>query len=198
MDRADGNPVVLIHGIDDTSVLFHRLISHLQGRGRQVHAFDLSPSNGEAGIECLAEQVVCQLERAGCVGRILDFVGFSMGGLIARYIVQRCAERVRVQRLITVSAPHRGTWTAWLRSNIGAKQMRRGSAFLRGLDNERQALREVLFTSIWTPMDLMIIPAASSVIPDARSVPITVLAHPLMMGSKRVLRAIEAALDSEQ
>jgi triacylglycerol lipase len=72
--------------------------------------------------------------------------------------------------------------------------MRPGSRFLEELNQDLQPLRNVVFTSIWTPLDLMIVPARSSVIASAKSVPVCVPAHPLMMRDRRVLRLVEQVL----
>jgi len=188
------NPVVLIHGIDDTEAIFNRLRPFLQAQGWAVHSFNLVPNNGDAGLEELARQTRAYIERTFHFGQAVDVIGFSMGGLVARYYVQRLAEPDRIERLITISAPHRGSWTAFLRGNTGARQMRPGSSFLRKLDSDKQMLNKVRFATIWSPLDLMIVPANSSVIPEARSVPVTVVAHPLMIRDRRVLRQVERAL----
>ena len=191
----DRNPVLLIHGIDDTSILFHRFRPFLEQRGWMVHELDLVPNNGTVGLEELARQIGSYAE-AHLASQPFDLVGFSMGGLVARYYVQRLAGLDRVQRLVTISSPHRGTLTAFLRNNTGARQMRPGSPFLKDLHENRHHLKRVQFTSIWNPLDLMIIPATSSILPEARSVKIHIPAHPLMMRNRRVMRLVEEALTS--
>ena len=188
------HPVVLIHGIDDTSVLFKRLQPYLQERGWLTQSVDLVPNNGDAGLDQLAQQVGDLIDRHFPAKQTIDLVAFSMGGLIARYYVQRLNGLARVDRLITISTPHRGTLTAFFRWNVGARQMRPGSTFLRDLDTDRHLLKHIRFTTIWSPLDLMIIPAVSSAIPEARSHRINVLAHPLMLRDTRVLRTVEQAL----
>jgi triacylglycerol lipase len=186
--------VFLVHGIDDTTVLFDRLRPILEAQGWATHAHNLTPNNGDAGIDELAAQVAHHVETSLNPGEPLDIVGFSMGGLVSRYYVQRLAGSRRIRRLVTVSAPHRGSWTAYLRDNRGARQMRPGSRFLEELNHDLQALRSVAFTSIWTPLDLMIVPANSSVLAGTKSVPVYVPAHALMMRDRRVLRLVEQAL----
>jgi triacylglycerol lipase len=189
---SERNPVLLIHGIDDTALLFRRLRHHLEQRGWRVHDLDLVPNNGAAGLDELALQV-SSYAKANFDGAF-DLVGFSMGGIVARYYVQRLAEPGRVQRLVTISSPHRGTWTGFLRNNKGARQLRPGSEFLRDLHAEGHKLEGVRFTSIWNPFDLMILPASSSVVAEARSVPVKVAAHPFMVRDRRVMRLVEEAL----
>jgi triacylglycerol lipase len=188
------NPVVLLHGLWDTAARFDPLCAHLHERGWTTHRFDFAPGNGDAGLDSLAQQTADYVERTFRGGETIDLVGFSMGGLVARYYLQRLAKPGRVERLVTISSPHRGTWMAFLLGNPGARQMRPGSAFLKDLDADRHVLRRVGFTSVWTPMDLMILPASSSAIPEARAVRINVPVHHLMLTDTRVSRIVEIAL----
>ena len=188
--------VLLLHGIDDTSALFARLILFLQKLGWQVHTLNLIPNNGETGLHELAAQVQAYVNTTFAPDQTFSLIGFSMGGIVARYYLQRLGGLARVPRLITISSPHRGTWTAHLRRNAGASQMRPGSGFLTDLDADRHVLKRIRFTSIWTPLDLMILPAASSVIPEADCIRIIVSAHPFMVRDKRVFEAIRDALQN--
>jgi triacylglycerol lipase len=189
------NPLVLIHGIGDTTVLFDRLCSHLDIPER-IHCFNLVPNNAAIGLEKLAEQVASYIDDRITGEAKVDIVAFSMGGLVARYYVQRLGGMRRVERLITISTPHHGTWMAFLYWNTGARQMRPGSGFLRDLNRDAGLLKSIRFTSLWTPLDLMIVPASSSVMAEARSVAVNVPAHPLMMRDPRVLRLVKQALET--
>jgi triacylglycerol lipase len=190
------NPVVLIHGIDETLTTFDRLGPFLEKRGWAVHGFDLAPNNGDAALEKLAGQLACYTRGIFPGEQVFDIVAFSMGGLVARYFLQRMSGLKRVRRLITISTPHRGTCTAFFRWNTGARQMRPGSEFLQNLNADVQILTRIPFVSIWSPLDLMIVPAISSAIPAARSVRVSVPVHALMLRDRRVLRCVEEALIS--
>ena len=123
------NPVVLVHGIWNTASIFSILKAHLEDQGWSVYALSMTPNNGDARLETLAEQVGQFVDK--CVGpqQPIDLVGFSMGGLVSRYYVQRLGGLGRVQRLVTVSAPHRGTALGLFSDRPGVRQMRPGSAF---------------------------------------------------------------------
>jgi len=188
------NPVLLIHGIDDTVALFHRMTPYLQNRGWSVHSINLTPNNGDEGLDKLAQQVSQYVNKTFPEDNVIDLVGFSMGGIISRYYVQRLEGIRKVQRFITISSPHQGTWTAYLRPNIGGNQMRRGSLFLRNLNHDVALLERINVTSIWTPLDLMIFPAHSSRLPIGNDVRIPVAAHPLMVSDLRVLEEVAKRL----
>lgn len=189
-------PVLLIHGIKDNARRMERLARHLREQGRDAYTLSLVPNWGQVGLDELAKQIAAYVERAFQPEQAFDLVGFSMGGLVSRYYVQRLDRDQRVQHLVTISSPHRGTWCAYLIPNAGCRQMRPGSAFLRDLESDaNEVFRRVRFTSFWTPLDLIILPAVSSVVPSAKCHRIWCAAHPLMIWEPRCLRAVARALE---
>ncbi len=187
--------VVLIHGIGDDSSKMERLRRHLVSTGREVHALALRANWGQSGIDSQAEEVRQYVDAHLPQGERFDLIGFSMGGIVARYYVQRLGGLERVRRLVTVSSPHRGTIMAYLLGTKASRQMRPGSAFLRDLASDAEQLARVGFTSFWTPFDLIILPASSSIVRGAKCHRVWCLAHPLMVAEPRCLRAITASLD---
>lgn len=188
------DPVLLIHGIMDTGRKMERLARHLRTEGREAHTLSLTPSWGQLGLDALAQQLADHVEATFGPDRRFDLVGFSMGGLVCRYYLQRLGGLARVRRFVTISAPHQGSLLAWLLPNAGCRQMRPGSAFLRDLAQDVDRLAEVGHVSFWTPFDLTIVPATSSVIGVGSMRRLWVLAHPLMVWHGHCLRAVEAAL----
>jgi triacylglycerol lipase len=186
-------PVVLVHGIYSSSGDMKRLARHLEREGREVFSLDLYPCDGRCGLDELAKQLATFIEEKVPRGKF-DLVGFSMGGLISRYYVQRLDRGRRVDHFVTLAAPHNGTVMAGFNRLPGVLQMRRGSPFIRDLSRDQDDLKRVKFTSFYTPFDLMIIPARSSELPQARNVRIWALTHPSLILEKRCLRAVSAAL----
>jgi len=186
--------VVLVHGIWDTSRVFARMRQWLEARGFRVLAVDLVPSDGAVGLEQLAGQLRAFVERELEAGETFDLVGFSMGGLVSRYYVQRLGGVERVERLITISSPHQGTYCAYLNGTPAGRQMRPGSAFLAELHHGVSLLERLKVTSIWTPLDLMIVPAWSSRLGIGDEYRVVVGLHAWMVRSKRCLEEVERAL----
>lgn len=193
-DRTTRNPILLIHGITDTSSKMRKIASHLDDRGWHVHKIDLTPNNGDSRLEILAEQVADLISRTFAPHQPIDIVGFSMGGLVARYYVQRLGGIDRVQRFITLSSPHRGTLAAYFCERPGCVQMRPDSKFVRDLERDAHVLNQLNFTSIWTPFDLIILPPSSSQLGIGTEIMFPVAAHPLMVFDRRCLEAISNAL----
>lgn len=187
-------PILLVHGLGDTARLFGTMSAYLAKDGRKVHCVNLEPNDGEVGLEQLATQIQSYVAERFAPAPKFDLLGFSMGGIVSRYYVQRLGGIERVRRFVTISSPHRGTWTAWLQGNAGIRQMRPNSKFLGNLNRDCGILAQAGFVSIWTPFDLMIVPARSSVLPVGRSIQVGVLAHPLMVNDREVLRVVEQVL----
>lgn len=188
------NPVLLIHGLNDTTVIFQTLSTYLTKLGWLTYSFNLKPNNGSADLEQLAEQVADYVANTFPPNQLLNLVGLSMGGLVSRYYVQHLGGLVRTQRLITLSTPHHGTQMAYLSSNPGCVQMRPDSIFLENLNRDSPMLEQLNFTSIWTPFDLMILPATSSQMPVGREAIVWVLGHNWVVQDPLALAAVAEAL----
>ncbi|MBD2776840.1 esterase/lipase family protein [Iningainema tapete] len=190
------NPVVLVHGIYDTGKVFHRMVPYLTQRGWNVYDLDLVPNNGNMGLDKLAQQVAKYINATFPPEQPINLVGFSMGGIVSRYYVQRLGGIDRVERFITISSPHHGTWVAYCSLGQGCIQMRPNNSFLQDLNQDVDMLKQVNFTSIWTPYDLMIVPANSSQMRVGRQVIVPVLTHAGMLTDIRSLAAVAEALST--
>ncbi|MFM2061350.1 MAG: hypothetical protein RLZZ507_1020 [Cyanobacteriota bacterium] len=189
------HPVLLVHGINDTGAVFNKMAFYLKQRGWSVYTLDLVPNNGSALLDKLAQQVAEYVTATFAPEQPLDIVGFSMGGIVSRYYIQRLGGIERVKRFITISSPHNGTNIAYLAWLKGALQMQPDSDFLNDLNSDVEMLKKLNFTSIWTPYDLMIVPAESSRIPFGKEVILPVALHPWMLTDKRTFEVVAAALD---
>ena len=188
------NPVLLIHGIKDDARKMEPMARSLRAQGWEAKTMSFKPSWGQRGLDVLAGQVAQFVDENYAPGEKIDLVAFSMGGLVTRYYLQRLGGLERVQHYVTLSTPHHGTLLAYLIPNAGCRQMRPGSAFLRDLASDADRLAALDFTSFWTPLDTIIVPARSSVMPQARNERMVIALHPLMVWQGSVQRAVAAAL----
>ena len=190
------NPVLLVHGLWDTRKVFRKMISFLKGAGWKVYDLDLAPNDGTKGLDDLALQVAEKVEATFGEEQPFDLLGFSMGGIVSRYYLQRLGGINRVQRFIAVSAPSHGTLTGYFHQGLGCVQMRPNSILLRDLNSDAPMLSQINFTSIWTPYDMMIVPPDSSKMPVGDNVMVPVLVHAWMLEDKKSLSAIATALSA--
>ena len=183
--------VVLVHGFLDTGWVYRRMRSRLERQGAVCLVPRLRPNDGRGGLARLAENLQRDIDAAFGPDEPIRIVAFSMGGLVSRHYLQVLGGAARCEKLLTISSPHHGTGTARFYPSQGARDMRPGSAFLRRLQSTEETLREVQLVSYHTPMDLMILPAKSSVWAPALNLDFPVLLHPLMLSDADVLSDVE-------
>ncbi len=186
----DRNPVILIHGIWDTKTIFNKMSAHLTELGWCVHSLNLTPNDGSLSLDSLAQQLADYISQTFDPEQAIDIVGYSMGGIVSRYYVQRLGGINRVQRFITISSPHTGTLTAYSLPLPGYLDMRPNSGLLRDLYQDVTMLKRINFTSMWTPFDVMILPSHSSKMPVGKEIKLNVLLHRQMVTDSQSINAL--------
>ncbi|MFN9174289.1 MAG: esterase/lipase family protein [Synechocystis sp.] len=193
--KVERHPVVLVHGLFDTIAKFKVMAEFLTARGWSVHCLNLVPNDGSASLAVLAEQVADYIEQNFAPHQAIDLVGFSMGGVVTRYYLQRLEGIKKVKRYVTISAPNQGTLLGYSWPLAGVQEMRWQSEFLQDLNRDYQALLSALqVTVVWTPFDLMILPPSSSQLKIGEEVVLPVPVHAWMVSDRRCLAAVEKAL----
>src|SRR5260370_30066577 len=117
MDHVDtvDTPILLVHGMIDNRSVFTLLRRGLVRSGfGQVRSVNYSPLTTDIrkAAEHLGRCVEALCERTGY--ERVHVVAHSLGGVIARYYVQRLGGDARVHTLVTLGAPHGGTQAARL------------------------------------------------------------------------------------
>jgi triacylglycerol lipase len=182
--------VVLVHGIFDVGKVFNKMSDAIIKNGYTVLTPTLLPNNGKVGLDDLAVQLNNYIERNIPESTMFYLVGFSMGGLICRYYLQKLDGIKRVKKFITLSSPHYGSMLAFLVFNKGCRQMRPESDFINELNNDIFLLEKVSVVSIWTPFDLCIIPPRSSSLPIGKEIKLNIICQPLMLKSKKSIETV--------
>jgi triacylglycerol lipase len=179
--EAAGTPIILVHGVVDNRSVFTLLRRALERRGfGRIYTLNYSPLTEDVRevahrLERLVERVCTETgyER-------VHVIGHSMGGLVARYFVQRMGGDSRVHSLVTLGTPHQGTLPAHLVPHPVARQMRRDGDIARELASPAPGCR-TRFVAIWSDLDQLIIPSTAARIehPDlnARNVKFPSVGH---------------------
>ena len=188
------NVVVLVPGWLDNEDTLAPLGNALRRAGFAVESCSPQPSDGRIPIEELAAQLAEFVAARFGSEQAIDFVGFSMGGLIGRVFLQEMEGWRQIRSFVTLATPHRGSYTAYVASRPALLQMRPGSEFLTRLNRDLTPLGAAHFTSIWTPFDLTIVPPWSSRLPVGRSACVLSPAHAWLPRDPRVQQAVTAAL----
>jgi Palmitoyl protein thioesterase len=154
-------PVLLVHGLVDNRSIFAVMRRSLRRRGfATVCSWNYSPLLHDVarGARDLGEHIERLCEQTGY--ERVHVVGHSLGGLMARYHVQRQGGDRRVESLVTLGTPHQGSLLACVLPTRLVRQLRPGSALLRELDQPAPGVRTPL-TAIFSDLDQMVLPTTS-------------------------------------
>ncbi|MBJ7002975.1 esterase/lipase family protein [Streptomyces griseofuscus] len=195
-----GLPVVLLHGfIDNRSVFVLLRRSLAQHGGQRVESLNYSPLTCDirTAAELFGRHVEEICERTG--SDRVDIVGHSLGGLIARYYVQRMGGDLRVRTLITLGTPHSGTRVAPLAdAHPIVRQMRPGSQVIAELGGPAPGCR-TRFVSFWSDLDPLMDPLETACLEhpdlDAHNIRVTGIGHLALPVHPAVAAGIREALD---
>lgn len=151
-------PVLLVHGYLGSERPWTPLVRRLH-TGGFVHIFTLRYNSLSAGVPQLAaelaEQAATVMARLGLP--TVHLIGHSLGGLVARYAVQRLGLDQVARSVTTVATPHRGSPLARFGAGPAAAQLRPDSALLRGLPPLEQT-RQVRWAVVHAGADLVVPP----------------------------------------
>jgi triacylglycerol lipase len=196
--EAAGTPILLVHGLVDNRSIFTLLRRHLRRRGfgrvwtmnYRIWTTDLRDAARQlaASVEAICEQT--GYER-------IHVIGHSMGGLVARYYVQRLRGDARVHTLVTLGTPHHGTRAARLFPRGVCQQLTPGSEVVAELA-EPAAGCQTRFVSFWSDIDALMSPKQAAILdhPDlsARNILVRGVGHMSLPIDRRVVREITATL----
>lgn len=168
-DQSAPGPVLLVPGYGGTQSSLSPLAAALRAKGRDVTIVAL-PGRAQGDLagqaDALGAAVDGALRRTGASS--VDLVGYSAGGVVARLWVQD-GGAPRVRRLVTLGSPHHGTEVATVGSLVAGscpaacQQLATDSPLLARLD--RSGIPDgVVFLSLWTTGDDVVVPPSSSVV----------------------------------
>lgn len=196
--EAAGTPILLLHGLVDNRSIFTVLRRHLRRRGfgrvwtmnYQVWTSDLRAAAGKLAttIEAICAQT--GYER-------IHVIGHSMGGLVARYYIQKMGGDARIHTLVSLGTPHRGTQAARLLPTGVCRQMRPESTLLAELDEPAPGC-QTRFLTFWSDVDALMVPKQTAKLehPDLtnRNILVRGVGHLSLPIDRRVVHEITATL----
>jgi triacylglycerol esterase/lipase EstA (alpha/beta hydrolase family) len=191
-------PVVLVHGLVDNRSVFSVMQRSLRKRGfTHVCTWNYSPllsdvSRGAVDLGAHIEHICAQTGHDR-----VHVVGHSLGGLIARYYVQRQGGDRRVDSLVTLGTPHQGSVWAYVMPTPLIRQLRPGSPVLRELAEPAPGCRTRL-TAVYSDLDQMVLPTSSGRCdhPDlgARNLLVRGLGHMSLPRHRKIVDEVAAIL----
>lgn len=188
---------MLVHGLLDTPAVFNGLKRELAGRRQPLLIPGLPLRLGCTPIAEAAELLGSHIEAAFGPEQPIDLLGFSIGGVIARYWIQRLAGHRRTRRFISVGSPQQGTLTAqpWPSQLFrGIDDLRWDSGLLEQLNGNLDSLRPVECHSFYSALDLVVLPGWRAVLPLGERSMLPVLTHPQLLRDRAALQPLTREL----
>ena len=187
------NPILLIHGLWNTSNIFSSITSKLDENGIEYYAPTLNHSYGMTSIVDLTNILnELILEKYGLEKKI-DILGFSMGGIIGRYWIQKFNGHKRTRRFISIGSPHKGTLIAQFVPKYpfrGISEMKINSKFLNELANNDIYLDHIECINFFTYWDLMVFPGWWTNLNFGKKISVKVYKHRNLVRNKSVVEKI--------
>ena len=196
-------PVLMVHGFVDNRSVFVLLRRSLSRHGwRHLESINYSPLTCDipTAAATLGERIEEICARTG--HRRVDVIGHSLGGLIARYYIQRLGGDARIRTLVTLGTPHEGTSVVPIASaHPIVRQMRPGSAVIKELRLPAPGCR-TRFVSFWSDLDPLMTPIGTARLNhpdlDAENVRVTGVGHLALPVHPAVAAGIRRVLGSER
>jgi triacylglycerol lipase len=196
--EAAGTPILLVHGMVDNRAIFTVLKRRLRRRGfGRVVTINYSPVTNDIrqAARDLAVEVEALVAQTGY--ERIHLIGHSLGGLIARYYVQRLGGDERIHTLVTLGSPHAGTLMAHLIPVQLCRQLRPGSDLYAELAEPAERCR-TRFVAYWSDLDQLILPHVNARLehPDlsTRNVRVHGVGHMSLPLDAQVVHEISALL----
>lgn len=154
-------PVVLVHGWVHNRSAFIWMTRALRRAGFR-HVVGLNYNPLRHGVPELADLLAAEVDDILALtgAERCMIVAHSMGGVIARYYVQVLGGHHRVDTVVTLGTPHRGTYTAHLGIGPAARQLLPRSPLMRRLE-ETARPSAVRWIAYYSDLDLLVTPAVN-------------------------------------
>jgi len=199
---AAATPVLLVHGMVDNRSIFTLMCRSLRRCGfGQVRTVNYSVFTSDARVAAAGLGRAIEQVCADTGYERVHLVAHSLGGVVARYYVQRLAGDARVHTLVTLGAPHGGTLAAQVAARVLplrlCRQLRPGSDLIAELAEPAPGCR-TRFLAVWSDLDQLIYPKTNARIehPDlvADNVLVPGLGHMSLPAAAQVARTVSRAL----
>jgi len=158
--------VVLVHGFACNRGFWTPWLRLLRDRGVPFIAVNLEPAFGSIDeYPTIIEDAVQRITQATGTAPLL--VCHSMGGVAVRAWLRSGGAAKKVHHVVTIGAPHRGTWIAGFSRAANGRQLSLGNPWLEQLGQGAPDGAGTPFTCWYSNCDNMVFPVSSATLPGA-------------------------------
>ena len=191
--ESNNRPIVLIHGLWNTSDIFKSLTRKLDQYSIDYFAPTLQHEFGKVSIIDLTNFLNQLIINKYGLKKEIDLLGFSMGGIIGSYWLKNFEGNKRIKKFISVGSPHKGTLTAQVVPRFplkGISEMKINSKLLKDLYASNDFLENVDCISFFTNWDLMVFPGWKAYLPKGNKYSLNIFKHKNLMKNEYAINEI--------
>lgn len=175
-DQARLGPVLLVPGYGGATSGLAELAAALEDEGRETVIVP-SPGNGTGDLRgharALADIATAAIDDGA---PSVDVVGYSAGGVVARYWAADLGGEAQARRVVSLASPHHGTDLAAVAGELApdscpqaCRQLAPQSDLLRRLNAGDETPDGPLWVALWTEDDATVTPPSSGTLEGALS-----------------------------
>ena len=172
------DPIVFVHGIVGDATQYQPIIKYLKKKGiNNFYEFTYESRIGLSPIKEIAKELADYIKenikptfaKSSGVAKEenINIIAFSQGGIIALTYL-KYYKNINVNKIFTICSPHRGSQLAYLLNLPGFIDLRPGSELLNELENFTKG-NGIKIYSLYTPMDLVVLPGWSGKIKNGKT-----------------------------
>jgi len=181
--------VVFVHGFVCNRAFWNPQMRRLRALGIPFISVTLEPVFGSIDHYAdIIDSAVTRMQQATGLAPVV--VAHSMGGLAARAWMDAHRGDGRVERVITIGSPHRGTFLGRWAVSPNARQMRLSSDWQQQLASREPAHRHERFTCFYGNCDNIVFPASTATLAGADNRHIGGIAHVHMASHEDVFKEV--------
>jgi pimeloyl-ACP methyl ester carboxylesterase len=152
-------PVLVVNGYNGVDAGTAGMAAHLDASIDRVYRMNLVNGgipavNGGASNVDSAHAIAARVAaiRAETGAARVDIVGYSQGGLAARYYLKHLGGAAEVRMYVSLGTAHTGTTAAgwWCMGQPGCYEMRPGSPFITDLNSGDPTPGDVIYVAFWS------------------------------------------------
>ena len=195
--QPDGHPPLVFvhgHGGNRGNFLLMGWVFHLAGRKRSYRIHFPGGQSIEQQASALAS-FVRQVTKVTGEPQV-DLVAHSMGGVVSRLAICEHDLGDKVRTLVTLGAPHHGTYPARYGNTATLRDLRPGSDLERWI-NRRPIPKSVRVVCMWSENDLLVLPPESALLEGAEHKDMTPFTHYSYLIDPKSFAAVREALGDE-